>query len=146
MKNPTRRQFIKTSVGITAALLTSGKTTEAASRPNIIFLLTDDQRWNTLGCMGNTVIQTPNIDALAAAGVVFENAFVTTSICAPSRASYLSGQYVCRHGISDFQKTFTDEQWHTTYPALLALMPWRVLTLNAKISSALIVDGMTPSW
>jgi len=70
MRNPTRRQFIKTSAGITAALLTSRKIIEAASRPNIIFLLTDDQRWNTLGCMGNTVIQTPNIDALAAAGVV----------------------------------------------------------------------------
>ncbi len=119
MRNPTRRQFIKTSAGITAALLTSRKIIEAASRPNIIFLLTDDQRWNTLGCMGNTVIQTPNIDALAAAGVVFENAFVTTSICAPSRASYLSGQYVCRHGVNDFQKTLTDEQWHATYPALL---------------------------
>jgi hypothetical protein len=72
------------------------------SRPNIFFILTDDQRWNTLGCMGDTNILTPNIDRLAWEGVLFRNHFVTTSICCCSRASIFSGQYLRRHGIGDF--------------------------------------------
>jgi len=117
----TRRQFMK--AGIAGAGLAAGLSANApagaSEPPNIIFLLTDDQRWDTLGCMGNDIIQTPHIDALAASGVVFDNAYVSTSICAPSRATYLSGQYVCHHGINDFQKTFSDQQWAATYPAIL---------------------------
>ena len=93
---------------------------DAASRPpNIIFLLTDDQRRDTLGCNGNTVIQTPNIDSMAREGVNFNNAFVTTPICVVSRASILSGQYMRTHGIRDFNKPFSPEQMAQTYPAIL---------------------------
>lgn len=122
MKKITRRQFaITCSAGLASAALAKGETVAADStkHPNIIFLLTDDQRWDTLGCMGNDIIQTPHIDAMASEGVVFDNAFITTSICAPSRATYLSGQYVCHHGINGFQQTFSDEQWAATYPAML---------------------------
>jgi len=94
--------------------------TSAASRqPNIVFLLADDQRWDTLGCNGNTVIQTPNIDSMARAGVNFNNAFVTTPICVISRASILTGQYMRTHGIRDFNKPFTPDQMAETYPAIL---------------------------
>ncbi len=65
-----------------------------STRPNIIFLLTDDQRWDTLGSMGNGIIQTPNVDRLADGGVVFDNCFVTTSICMTNRACIFTGQYV----------------------------------------------------
>lgn len=88
-------------------------------RPNLVFLFTDDQRWDALGCMGNDVIQTPNLDRLATRGTLFESAFVTTSICAVSRACVLSGQYASRHGIQDFFTTFTPSQLAQTYPALL---------------------------
>jgi arylsulfatase len=88
-------------------------------QPNIFFLLTDDQRWNALGCMGDTHIQTPNLDRLAKQGVLFRNHFVTTSICCVSRASIFTGQYERRHGIGDFSKPFTTAQWAQTYPALL---------------------------
>lgn len=91
----------------------------AKARPNILFILTDDQRWNALGCMGDRKIQTPNIDRLARRGVLFHNHFVTTSICCCSRASIFTGQYVRRHGIGDFDKPFTAAQWAQTYPALL---------------------------
>jgi len=94
-------------------------TVVATGRPNIVFILTDDQRWNALGCMGDPNVQTPNIDRLAHEGVLFQNHFVTTSICCVSRASILSGQYQRRHGIGDFAKPFTPEQWAQTYPALL---------------------------
>ncbi len=67
--------------------------------PNIIFILTDDHRWDALSSMGHPVIQTPNLDRLAKEGIMFSNAFVTTSLCSPSRASFLTGQYAHRHGV-----------------------------------------------
>jgi len=91
----------------------------APAQPNILFILTDDQRWNTLGCMGDTNILTPHIDWLAREGVLFQNHFVTTSICCCSRASIFTGQYMRRHGIRDFARPFTSQQWAETYPALL---------------------------
>jgi arylsulfatase A-like enzyme len=87
--------------------------------PNIIFLLTDDQRADALGVAGNDIIQTPNLDKLANDGVRFLNAYVTTSICCVSRASIFSGQYMRRHGIDNFSSSFSDESWTETYPALL---------------------------
>jgi arylsulfatase A-like enzyme len=89
------------------------------NRPNIIFLLTDDQRWDTLGCMGNPIIRTPNVDELGNNGVLFTNNFVTTSICMTSRASFLSGLYLRSHGINDFATSFTHDQYSRIYPVLL---------------------------
>jgi arylsulfatase A-like enzyme len=91
----------------------------AQSRPNIIFLLTDDQRWNTLGAMGDTIIRTPEIDALAKQGVAFDNAFATTAICFASRSTIFSGQHVIRNGFKDFADVFTPEALAQTYPLLL---------------------------
>src|SRR5271170_4756681 len=87
--------------------------------PNIVFVLTDDQRWNALVCMGDRIIQTPQMDRLAADGTLFRNCFVTTSICCCSRASILSGQYTRRHGIGDFARPLSAAAWKQTYPALL---------------------------
>lgn len=117
------KAFILTLVGLSAL----ANLLEAADlgRRNIVFILTDDQRWNTLGCMGDPDIQTPNIDRLAQRGVLFKNHFVTTSICCASRASILTGQYVRRHGIEDFAKPLTDQQWAATYPALLQQQGYR---------------------
>ena len=86
-------------------------------RPNILFLLTDDHRWDALGCMGNPIIRTPHIDSLSRQGVTFLNHFVTTAICMCSRASIFSGQYARTHGIWDFAKPFTAPQFANTYPA-----------------------------
>jgi N-acetylglucosamine-6-sulfatase len=72
----------------------------AADRMNIIFILTDDQRFDALGFM-DPVLETPNMDRLASEGVHFRNAFVTTSLCSPSRASILTGQYMHNHGVVD---------------------------------------------
>jgi arylsulfatase A-like enzyme len=106
------------TVSVLATTLYAAGTT-APARPNIVFILTDDQRWNTLGCMGDTNIVTPNLDRLAQEGVLFRNHFVTTSICCCSRASIFTGQYVRRHGIGDFKTPLTSAQWAQTYPALL---------------------------
>lgn len=69
-------------------------------RPNIIFILTDDQRWDELGYAGNDILQTPNMDQLAHDGVYFSHAFVTTPICAASRASIATGLYERSHGFT----------------------------------------------
>lgn len=69
-------------------------------RPNIIFILVDDQRHDSLGVLDPT-LETPNMDRLAHEGVRFENAFVTTSLCSPSRATFLTGRYMRDHGVVD---------------------------------------------
>ncbi len=85
-----------------------------SQRPNVIFILTDDQRWDQLSCEGHPYLETPHIDRLADEGVRFSHAFVTTSLCSPSRASYLSGLYAHTHGVVN---NFTD------YPADLPSYP-----------------------
>lgn len=90
-----------------------------AGSPNIIFLLTDDHRWDALGAAGNPIIRTPHLDKLATAGILFRNAYVTTSICCVSRASLLTGQYESRHNIHDFATDLTGPALVNTYPALL---------------------------
>jgi arylsulfatase A-like enzyme len=63
------------------------------NRPNILWICTDQQRTDTLGCYGNEFVTTPNIDRLAAEGALFENCFTQSPICSPSRASFLTGRY-----------------------------------------------------
>lgn len=89
----------------------------ATVHPNIILIVADDMRWDVMGCAGNPLLKTPEIDRLAAAGTRFTDAFVTTSICCISRASILTGQYARRHGVEDFKKPLAELS--ATYPALL---------------------------
>ena len=128
--NLNRRQFL-TLVAAAVPLAgcnsqLSGRSAAAAKRPNIIFLLTDDQRADAMGCAGNPIIHTPNIDGMAKNGVLFKNAFVTTSICASSRASIFAGQWTRRHGIIDFGTHFSEEALPQTYPMLLRKAGYRL--------------------
>lgn len=70
-------------------------------RPNFVIFMTDGQRADELSAAGNTILQTPNMDRIAHEGVRFENAFVTNALCAPARASVLTGLYSARHGVID---------------------------------------------
>ena len=88
-------------------------------RPNILFILTDDQRWDAVGYAGNPVVQTPNIDSLAREGVCFRNAFVTTPISAASRASLLTGMYERTHGDTFRQGPLKEPYMQQSYPVLL---------------------------
>ena len=88
-------------------------------KPNIIFILTYDQRWDALGYAGNPLVHTPEIDRLAAAGTYFKQAFNSTPICAASRASLLSGRYERTH-LYNFQTDKIREEFMTdAYPRLL---------------------------
>jgi arylsulfatase A-like enzyme len=96
-----------------------------APRPNVLFILTDDQRWDMMGCAGNPIIRTPNMDALAKDGVRFRNMFVTTAICAASRASIFTGLYERTHRYTFNTKPITDEHVAISYPALLRQAGYR---------------------
>ena len=98
---------------------------QTTTAPNIIFLLADDQRWDAMGVAGNLTIKTPNLDRLAREGFYFRRSYVTTPICAISRATILSGQYARRHGIVDFAGTFSDSAMAQTYPILLRKAGYR---------------------
>ncbi|MHA6620659.1 sulfatase-like hydrolase/transferase [Pseudonocardia sp. DLS-67] len=69
------------------------------SGPNVLLICTDQQRFDALGASGNPHIATPNLDRLAAEGVLFENCYVQNPVCAPSRASLMTGRYVSTHGL-----------------------------------------------
>ncbi len=95
------------------------KTMDKQPRPNIIFILTDDQRWDALGYAGNNIIQTPEMDKLAEEGTYFTNAFVTTPICAASRASILTGLYERTHGYTFQQGNLKEPYMQISYPVIL---------------------------
>lgn len=84
------------------------KTTTADSRPNIVLMIADDMNWDDCGCYGHPSIRTPNIDRLAAEGLRFEHAYLTTNSCSPSRASIITGRYPHNTGA---------EQLHWPIPA-----------------------------
>lgn len=86
-------------------------------RPNVVLIFTDDQRWDAMGGMGHPFLRTPNLDRLAREGARFANAFCTTSLCSPSRASMLSGLYAHAHRVLN---NFTD------FPAGLMSYPKRL--------------------
>jgi len=97
------------SLGFPSSLLAN----KGRKKPNIVFILTDDHRWDCLGVMGHPFLQTPNMDRLANEGVLFENAFVTTSLCSPSRASFLTGQYASVHGVKNNFSRWDEHQNRT---------------------------------
>ena len=124
-----RRRFLKTTLTGAGALagesLGLAAEPRAGVRPNILFLLADDMRWDAMGCMGHPCVRTPNLDGLAADGALFENAFVTTSICAPNRACILAGQHQRTTGIKDFSTPFTEQALDRTYPVVLRRLGYR---------------------
>ena len=71
--------------------------TDTKEKPNFIFILTDDHRYDLLGSSGNELVKTPHLDQLAQEGILFENAHVTSAICTPSRISILLSQFERKH-------------------------------------------------
>jgi arylsulfatase A-like enzyme len=86
-------------------------------RPNILYIMTDDHAAHALSCYGSRINQTPHMDRIAREGMRFANCFCTNGICAPSRATILTGKYSHRNGILDNRQEFDGGQ--TTFPKLL---------------------------
>jgi arylsulfatase A-like enzyme len=91
----------------------------AKDKPNIIFILTDDQRWSALGYSGNELATTPEMDKLAQSGVYFKNAFVTTPICSASRSSIFTGLHERTHKYTFQTGDIRSEFMETSYPKVL---------------------------
>ena len=102
-----RRHFVKLSAG---AALAGVRCRSARRRPNILFIMSDDHACQAVSCYNSRINRTPNIDRIAAEGVRFSNSFCTNAICAPGRATLLTGTYSHMNGQIDNKVTFDGNQ------------------------------------
>lgn len=87
---------------LTIALATSAALSHAAeARPNILFIMVDEMKWDVMGCAGHPIVRTPNLDRLAAEGTRFATAYTVAPICTPSRYSFFTARYAHVHGATD---------------------------------------------
>lgn len=109
---------------VTACFAAERAADDRGRRPNVLVIVTDDQRADAMGCAGNPHIRTPNMDALAGTGMRFLNAFVTTSICSPSRAALLTGRYGSANGVGGLANP-TLKPGEKTWPQVLKTAGYR---------------------
>lgn len=86
-----RRRFLHTAAS--AAAITMPALTAAPARPHILYIMTDQQHWNMMSCMGNPHLKTPHMDSIAASGVRFDLAYASNPVCMPARTSMMTGRY-----------------------------------------------------
>ncbi len=118
-ERPTRRFFL-TLMGagsLAPFLMASFGSSAKDGRPNFVFILADDVSWDDLGCYGNPGIKTPHLDRLAQEGLRFQNAYMVTSSCSPSRCSMITGRYPHNHGAPELHTELPLDQ--VTFPQLL---------------------------
>lgn len=99
-----------TCLWIGGAVTAQAQDATATTPRNVVFILSDDHRYDFMGFMDEAppFLETPNMDRMAAEGAHLRNAFVSTALCSPSRASILTGQYTHRHGVVDNQRLVPD--------------------------------------
>ncbi|WP_082379267.1 sulfatase-like hydrolase/transferase [Pseudalgibacter alginicilyticus] len=123
--------------------ISEGKTT----KPNIIFLMTDDQRWDNMGCYGKPEFNTPNIDKLAEQGVIFDNAFYAVAICMPSRVTMMTGRYNSNHKVgfvAPDDYTLSQADFSKSYPAILKNTGYRTGFIG-KVGFTVTEEAVRPS-
>jgi arylsulfatase A-like enzyme len=124
-------------------------------RPNFLFIITDQQRADWLGCYGHPVLKTPNIDSIAARGTVFENFHVASPVCMPNRASLLTGRYPSLHGLryngctlptntNTFVNVLADAGYHTAAIGKSHLQPFTAMAPMGKTAEE--IDEMPEAW
>lgn len=127
--------------------------TKAAEQPNILLIVSDDQGWPDLGCIGTKPIKTPNLDKLAASGVRLTNYYVTWPACTPSRGSILTGRHPLRNGLYDMIRNDMVNYGHRYSEREYAISPEMTLgldvrerTLGDMLRSAGYRSGMVGKW
>ena len=88
-----------------------GQITPVVKQPNIVFIISDDHAFQAIGAYGGKLMPTPNIDRIAKEGAIFQNSFVTNSICGPSRATLLTGKYSHQNGYAVNENKFDVNQF-----------------------------------
>jgi arylsulfatase A-like enzyme len=119
----------------------------ANKKPNIIFLMTDDQRWDNMGCYGKPEFNTPNIDKLAAQGVTFDKAYYAVAICMPSRVTMLTGRYLSNHKVgfvAPEDYTLSQADFAKSYPAILKNAGYRTGFIG-KVGFTVTPEARRPS-
>ncbi len=96
--------------------------------PNLVFIMSDDHAAHAISAYGSRITTTPNLDRLAADGVLFENAFCTNSICAPSRAAILTGTYNHTNGVTTLDTPLDNSLW--TFPQQLQASGWQTAMIG----------------
>ena len=109
-------KYFYLTISILAFIVSCDKKKESRVKPNILFIMSDDHAYQAISAYSNSLIQTPNIDRIANEGMIFSNACVTNSICAPSRAVILTGKHSHLNGKIDNHAKFDDSQ--LTFPQL----------------------------
>lgn len=142
----TRRDLL----ALAAARMVKGQGTR---RPNIILIVADDLGYGDLGCYGNTVTRTPNIDRMAGEGVRFTNFVVSWPACTPSRASILTGRYPQRNGLYDMirnnevnWKFQFDENTYALSPEMTLGLDLRELTIAQVLKTVGYSTGVIGKW
>ncbi len=128
-------------------------TAAGASPPNLILIISDDQGWPDLGCIGTKPVITPNLDRLAAEGVRATNFYATWPACTPSRGSMITGRYPQRHGLYDMVRNdlvnyghrYTAEEYAVSPEMTLGLDP-REVTAGNLLSGAGYHCGVVGKW
>lgn len=118
---------------------------EKASRPNVLFILTDDQGRQTLGCYGGTKVETPHLDRLARDGMLFTDAYVTPQ-CTPTRASFITGQHTARNGLWHVIGWYGYPWAPVAEPAFAEQLPRETFTLPKGLRAAGYATGMAGKW
>ena len=122
-------QSVLLSAGLNASVQASPNAGKN-KRPNVVFLMSDDQPQMAMGCSGSSYFKTPNMDRLAREGVLFENSFVTTSVCCVSRASVMTGQHMRKNNIDSFDTPLSSKQMDLSYPGVLRSAGYRTAFLG----------------
>lgn len=111
----------------------------AADRPNIVFLFTDDQSVESVGCYGNTEVLTPNMDSIAKDGMMFDNHYNTTAICMASRANVMTGKLEYKNGCNFDHGHLHQSLWNDAYPMLLRKAGYRT-AIAGKVGFEIATD------
>jgi arylsulfatase A-like enzyme len=120
---------------------------QVKDKPNIIFLMTDDQRCDNMGCYGRPEFNTPNIDKLAEEGVIFDKAFYAVAICMPSRVTMMTGRYNSNHRVgfvAPDNYTLSQADFGLGYPAILKNAGYRTGFIG-KVGFTVTKEGSRPS-
>ncbi len=133
------------SFGCALAIALAASCAAAARKPNILFILTDDQGWPTLSSYGNRLVATPHLDSLARDGVRFTDAYVMPQ-CTPTRAALLSGQHTARNGMWHVIPWYGSPWAPVAEPAFREQFPREAFNLAKGLRAAGYVTGIAGKW